>query len=149
MIYASSEGKLVLLVEDRWALCLHTRTKTHCASWSDCESHNRMPLAFPLITWGSKCFDVQMYTKSWKTYLRTSILTCHTGGKHSLLTIRYWRFKSRPAREHRVFPTITPSGLSMGTILNMNFSRNSWKNWMHTLPEQSVALKVIECLIII
>ena len=65
------------------------------------------------------------YHGEYFTYFRTSILTCHTDGKHSLLTTRYWRFKSRAASEQRVFPTITPSGFSMGTILKMNFSRSS------------------------
>ena len=32
----------------------------------------------------------------------------------------YWRLRSAPARLHLVFPTITPSGFSIGTILNTN-----------------------------
>lgn len=34
-------------------------------------------------------------------------------------------FRSMAANEHRWLPTITPSGLSMGTILKTNLSRNA------------------------
>ena len=60
-----------------------------------------------------------------KDYLLTKVFTLKTEGKASLMTDLYWRFKSRAANEHLVFPTITPSGLSIGTTLKMNLSLRS------------------------
>jgi hypothetical protein len=54
--------------------------------------------------------------KAKTTHLLTRVLTLKTGGKASLITDLYCLFKSLPAREHLVFPTITPSGFNIGTI---------------------------------
>ena len=62
---------------------------------------------------------------TFRSYFLISIFTCHTEGKHSRWQTRYCLFRSRAAREQRVLPTITPSGLSMGIILKINFSRSS------------------------
>nr|CAD7195954.1 unnamed protein product [Timema douglasi] len=43
------------------------------------------------------------------------------------------RHKSRPVREHLLFPTITPSGFSIGTSLKMNFSLSSFDKQVTTL----------------
>lgn len=45
-------------------------------------------------------------------------------GYVSLITVRYCRFRSRPVSELRVLPTMTPSGLSIGTSLKMNLWRS-------------------------
>lgn len=59
-------------------------------------------------------------------YLLTISFVYQIEGYVSLMTVRYCLFKSRPVKEHLLFPTITPSGFSIGTILNMNFSRSSF-----------------------
>lgn len=45
-------------------------------------------------------------------------------GYVSRITVRYCRFRSRPVKELLVFPTITPSGFSMGINLKMNLCRS-------------------------
>jgi len=47
-------------------------------------------------------------------------------GKASLSTVQYCRFKSWPSKQHLEFPTMTPSGLSMGMSLKMNRFLRSW-----------------------
>jgi hypothetical protein len=57
-------------------------------------------------------------------YLLIIALVFQMDGYVSLITVLYWRFKSRPVKELLVLPTITPSGLSIGTSLKMNLWRS-------------------------
>lgn len=80
-----------------------------------------------LVDYWSKVFHLSIKFKntSKEFHLLISSLVCHTGGYVSRITVRYCRFKSLPVSEHRLLPTITPSGFNMGMSLNMNFSRSS------------------------
>lgn len=57
-------------------------------------------------------------------YLLIIAFVFQMDGYVSLITVRYCRFKSRPVNELLVLPTMTPSGLSIGTSLNINLCRN-------------------------
>ena len=53
-------------------------------------------------------------------------------------------FKSQPAREHRQFPLITPSGFNIGTILNTKFYQRISASGMSVLVKQSRAPFIIQ-----
>ena len=59
-------------------------------------------------------------SKRQKFYLLIIAFVFQMDGYVSLITVRYCRFKSRPVNELLVLPTITPSGLSIGTSLKIN-----------------------------
>lgn len=80
------------------------------------------------ISLNEKLYKVYIYIFQRETdlsfsYLLIMAFVYQIDGYVSRITVRYWRFKSLPVRELRVLPTITPSGLSIGTSLNMNLCR--------------------------
>lgn len=77
-----------------------------------------------------------------ENYLLIIALVFQIDGYVSLITVRYWRFKSRPVNELRVLPTITPSGLIIGTSLKINL----WRSFLATY--ESLVMKSIKPFII-
>lgn len=90
---------------------------------------NTLPHRILQLTWNHRHRSGLLYCHKLLSvysivYLLIMAFVYQIDGYVSRITVLYCLFKSLPVSELRVFPTITPSGLSIGTSLKINLWRS-------------------------